>query len=732
MQAVLWIDGIAMVIAFVLVVGVAFLKPSRMQKYFLLITICLCLINSGIFLSAYTTSVEVAKIGLLLSYMGGAYIFSIYLLLFCRICGAELGTPLKLLHFLVNTASVLCYVFNDHFHLMYRKLHFYRDRGIMTRSVEFGIAHDIYVLVQVSYLVLAVIVVFWVYKKRRNTFEYVKVSLFGFFFSIFLCMIPYFAGFIPGVTFEMTGMGATLGALNLIWVVFRYRYYSISKDSKELILNNIDDVVLVAAGDYTLEYANEKTYQMFPELKGFVVRSPLEGVTETLDEVLALPDGEEININGIDYRCQIYELQNKKTFLGKVIWLRDITKYKEYVQSILQLKEEADCANQAKSNFLARMSHEIRTPINGIVGMNEMVLRESDNEKITEYAGEVKKAAGSLLSIINDILDFSKIESGKMNIVPVEYYISSMLHDMWVLFDIKAREKDLELHFEIEPSLPSKLFGDDVRLKQVVTNLLNNAIKYTESGMVTLRVELLRKTKETVAIRFSIIDTGIGIKPEDMMKLYNAFERIEEKRNRSIEGTGLGINIVLQLLDLMGSSLRVESNYGEGSTFSFIIEQGVRDYEPVGDFEESHKQIEKISADEVEFTAPGANVLVVDDSKVNLKIAKSLLEPYEMRVDVALSGPVALKMAGKKQYDVIFMDHMMPVMDGMEATAKLREMDNNKNVPIIALTANAIEGAQQMFLDAGMNDFVAKPFSIKDMDRVLRKWLPDGIVKELQ
>ncbi|MBP5200041.1 MAG: transporter substrate-binding domain-containing protein, partial [Schwartzia sp.] len=283
--------------------------------------------------------------------------------------------------------------------------------------------------------------------------------------------------------------------------------------------------------------------------------------------------------------------------------------------------QREQAANVAKSQFLSNMSHEIRTPINAIMGMDEMIRREAEAPQIREYAENIRTASASLLSIVNDILDFSKIEAGKMEIIPVEYEISSVLNDLVNMLKTRAEKKGLTLDVEAAPDLPTLLYGDEIRIKQVATNVLTNAVKYTEKGGVTLRVSFEKMDGENIRLRFSVKDTGIGIKPEDIAKLFNAFERIEEKRNRTIEGTGLGMNITKKLLELMGSRLEVESVYGEGSTFSFAVEQGVVDWTPIGDFEQAFRRaVARQGAYHERFTAPEAKVLVVDDTKMNITV----------------------------------------------------------------------------------------------------------------
>lgn len=388
-------------------------------------------------------------------------------------------------------------------------------------------------------------------------------------------------------------------------------------------------------------------------------------------------------------------------------------------------KQDALSADAAKGKFLAHMSHEIRTPINAVLGMNTMILRETTDMQIKEYALDIQSAGQSLLALINDILDFSKIESGKLEIINVEYDMSSMIHDISNMISSKVKDKNLEFRIEIDEQLPAKLFGDDVRVRQILVNLLNNAVKYTHTGSVTLRIDGIQNDGK-VLLNCSVEDTGIGIKEEDISKLFMEFERIEEKRNRNIEGTGLGINITMQLLNLMGSTLQVESEYGKGSRFFFTLEQKVVDSTPVGNLTERlSQQAADYSYMEV-FTAPDAQILVVDDNAMNLKVFINLLKATKVQIDVAGGGHECLEFVCKKRYDLIFLDHMMPDLDGVETLHQMKKLDNfmNQGTPVIALTANAITGAKEMYLEEGFDAFLSKPINPEKLEQLILLLLP--------
>ena len=387
--------------------------------------------------------------------------------------------------------------------------------------------------------------------------------------------------------------------------------------------------------------------------------------------------------------------------------------------------EAADEANKAKSDFLANMSHEIRTPINAILGMDEMIIRESIDEQIVEYAINIKQAGKSLLAQVNGILDYSKLEGGKMEIMSVEYDLASMINTVIPSVATRAKAKGLAFKVEVDNNLPMTLLGDDVRVGQILMNLLTNALKYTETGEIIFSMTETSRVDNSININVCVKDTGIGIRPEDLDNLYVSFKRLDEERNRNIEGTGLGIPIVIQLLKLMGSDLQVESEYGFGSSFSFEITQGIVNNEPVGDYKKRIKKSYKRRNKYTFPSMPDAKIMVVDDYEMNLVVAKNLMKIYDFRPDLASSGNAALAKAADKEYDIIFMDHMMPDMDGLQTLELMKERNllGNKTA-IIALTANAIAGAKEFYISKGFNDYLTKPIDAEALEDVLLKYVP--------
>jgi signal transduction histidine kinase/AmiR/NasT family two-component response regulator/HPt (histidine-containing phosphotransfer) domain-containing protein len=521
---------------------------------------------------------------------------------------------------------------------------------------------------------------------------------------------------------------------------------------------------------------------------------------------------------------------------GRFIDMSDITPIMESRLEAEESKARAEEANSAKSSFLARMSHEIRTPMNAITGMSELILREEASPPVHEYAAAVKQAGINLVAIINDILDFSKIESGKMEIIGAGYEFSSLINDVITIIRMRLREKPVYFAVNLDSAIPQKLYGDVVRIRQILLNLLSNAAKYTQKGHVLFTVDPAERGDKSLTLRFKISDTGVGIRREDLGRLFDNFSRLDFRANRDVEGTGLGLAISRSLCQAMGGDITVESEYGEGSTFTAYIPQEIRDNRPfagvadpagkkvlvyetrevygasivysvenlgipcrlvaeAGDFAEAlesdrfdfvftpsflfgeaWREIKKrgIGAALVllaeygeavteqqscfiampahtmsianilngvedlqgysednpgfRFTAPDARVLIVDDIKTNLDVAEGLLSPYAMQVDSCLSGREALRLAGKNTYDLVLMDHMMPGMDGIETVREIRSLPGEyfQKLPIVVLTANAIAGMRDMFLNSGFNDYISKPIDITKLDEVIAQWIPAG------
>ena len=503
-------------------------------------------------------------------------------------------------------------------------------------------------------------------------------------------------------------------------------------DMQTIMLNNLKNGILFFDDKQNCIYANDTLCKMIG------VKNDLDKVEKIVKEKSNADNihdqeyttwYEDIEINGElkNYKVECHNIYDERNiYVGCCINVSDNTQLKKYYEMEVNIAKNA---SKAKTDFLSRVSHDIRTPINSISGMNEMILRECKDKKIMEYAYQISESAEMLLNLVNNVLDFTKIESGKMTLVNREYDTRKMLEGIIDIISIQAGKKKIDFVYNISSDLPAKLYGDDVRISQIIMNLLSNAIKYTSEGSVTLTVKKVHDGEESAEIFVSVKDTGMGIKEEDLSKLFNAFERFEEVKNHSIQGSGLGLNIVSYFLQMMNSNLEVDSEYGKGSDFSFVITQTIVDETPIETFDSKVQNNENYEYQAL-FTAPDAKILVVDDNEINRFVFVSLLGATKVQVDEAESGIKCLEMTKKEKYHMIFMDHMMPEMDGIETFHKIKEDENNLcwDFPIVALTANAIEGARQMYLDEGFNAYLAKPFDPEEVEKLIWDSLPKELI----
>ncbi|MCQ2538391.1 MAG: ATP-binding protein [Lachnospiraceae bacterium] len=528
---------------------------------------------------------------------------------------------------------------------------------------------------------------------------------------------------------NFTPIVATAAILVIVIKLINGEFITVADQAREWTFENMDNLVVITDSEFGYIDCNKAALEFFPQLETTYKNAP---VPDIVKECL-MRDGEDFVIDDKIVHIAVRALKGKKDEVdGYCLLLQNVTEDRAIREQLEIEKKNADAANKAKSTFLSNMSHEIRTPMNAIVGMTEILMRGKHTEEEKEYLSSIKSSGQALVAIINDILDYSKAESGKMELVNMPYDIISMLKDLRLMLLTRSATKPIELLFDVDEELPRYVNGDSLRLRQVIINIVNNAIKFTNQGFVKLIVRLEGIKDNNARIYFCVKDTGQGIKEEDLQKLFKSFSQVDTKRNRNVEGTGLGLAISKQLVELMGGDLSVSSVYGEGSEFFFTINLKICT-------EEEKAEVLRISnIEEAEengtaeaFVAPEAKILIVDDNPMNLKVAKGLFAPMEMHIDTADSAAKAFEMLKEQQYDVIFMDHMMPVMDGVEATSVIRKNDDERtrNTVIIALTANVQTEAREEFEKAGVNDFTTKPINMIEVKEKLKKWLPAEKIK---
>ncbi len=528
---------------------------------------------------------------------------------------------------------------------------------------------------------------------------------------------------------DPTPLGILLSCIFMSIAVVKYGLFDPVKNAKNYIIDNLKEAVIVTDADHRFLFLNSMADKIITSI------NKEQGYC-TDDKIYAFIQGSQDFFDWKDRHYQVEEtvLKDNELIQGYMMTIVDVTKIIEQNHLMKRLVLQTEDANRAKTNFVSNMSHEIRTPMNSIVGITEILLRSRHSPKEQEYLLNIQSSGRVLLTIINDVLDCSKMEAGKMQLFDEPYDTCSLFHDLRISMENRIGHSGLELIYDIDQDIPCKLKGDMGRIRQVIINLVNNAIKYTEKGSVRFSVRVRQKNTDKVMLYYEVADTGIGIREEDQKILFDAFQRVEMDRNRYVEGTGLGLTISQNLVNMMGGVIEVESEYGKGSRFFFTIEQTIIDPTPVSAVN-YNGQKDNVTEKEAEclFIAPEAHILLVDDNELNLVVAKELLKPLRMQIDTAENGLQAVKMVRGSQYDLVLMDHMMPVMDGIEAAKAIRALPEDKyqNLPIIALTANAMVDARKEFLNAGMNGFVAKPIDFTRICNQLKLWLPKDLVRDV-
>ncbi|MCR5686887.1 MAG: response regulator [Lachnospiraceae bacterium] len=659
-----------------------------------------------------------------LGYLGRVWIGLALFLLVMELC--QIHIPIVLKSVLVATHGFIYYLIiniEDN-RLYYKYMEFVMDGDFPRLLHSGGIFYYVQTGLMLAYALIGISAVVITFIREKYLVAKKRYLMMSFaMFSIAISYIMYIFKLIPlAYTFDLTIFGFAIGTFFMLIAIFRYRMLDAETLARNYVVDELSEGIIVVDPEGKIAYCNKPAQRLFPELsQGSLAGKEAYNIIERIR--FALYCDEPIRMNDRIFTPRVNSLMQNGTNVGTIFVLVDDSEHYRYMDELREQKEIADEANKAKSQFLANMSHEIRTPINAILGMDEMILRDCNEKEIKEYADDIQTSGRTLLTLINDILDFTKVEEGKMEIVPVQYEPGPLTNDIVNMISGRISQKGLVLNVSFDKNIPRLLKGDEIRIKQCVMNLLTNAVKYTEKGSITLTVGFSEADGGRIMLKFSVADTGIGIKPEDMDELFSPFMRAEENKNRSIEGTGLGLSITKRLLELMGSDIHIKSEYGIGSEFSFAVEQEVLNAEPVGDYSRKGEGGRKRTYKEL-FHAPDARILVVDDIKMNLTVITKLLMRTEIKIDTALSGPEAIKMSEDNEYDIIFIDHLMPDMDGIETLKRMKEKEKGKSPVYVALTANAISGAREMYLDAGFTDYISKPVEGERLEKLIKGYLP--------
>ncbi|MCR5650244.1 MAG: response regulator [Lachnospiraceae bacterium] len=687
--------------------------------------------NIGYLFELLSSTEEAYMTALKISYFGRIWTIYALFMFVAEFVRAKLPRYMKYVLSAINTVTYLIVITTEKTGLYYAYTTYTHNGSFPIFYHVDGIWHMLWSGMIMFYTVFGMTILILAYVREKRSIA--KTRIFMVILAIatqtFFVFIETFK-LIPFIeqVYDVTMLSFPIAAVFMFIAIFRYDLLDTEDLAKEYVVNELSEGIIAVDLENDVRFYNKSALSIFPAL----TVNP-ESVIRRIRR--RIKNNKPLKVNGRIYSAEENTLMQNGNPSGTLFSLADDTEHFRYMSELEEQKTLADAANKAKSAFLANMSHEIRTPINAVLGMDEMILRESREKDIISYASDIRSAGRTLLSLINDILDFSKIEEGKMEIIPTQYELSSLIGDLVNMIKDRAEKKGLHFEADVESTIPHVLYGDEIRIKQVALNLLTNAVKYTETGTVKLEVSHVKHENEEIDLCISVSDTGIGMKPEDMTRLFSPFSRIEEKRNRTIEGTGLGMSIVEQLLALMDSKLDVQSRYGTGSTFSFAVRQKVIKDSPIGDFNARYEKAVHAPGQYRElFHAPDARVLVVDDNEVNLTVITNLLKGTQIKVDTVLSGREAIVQCTKNDYDVCFIDHMMPEMDGIETLHELQKQDAGRGIsPVyVALTANAVSGARERYLNAGFTDYVSKPVDGARLEELLRSYLPSEKIKEVK
>ncbi len=699
---------------------------GALHSYLFLACISMLVNSTGYLFELTSKTEDVYFTALRIAYLGKVWIaFSLFLFVI-ELVRIRLPQTLRTGLAAFNVITYIIVATTRITHLYYKNTQFYIKCRFPVFIHENGVWHHIWDFMMVIYILagLSVLVIRWCKEKERAARESLFIVTCAILFEGVSTLAQIFKWIPVSEVYDVTMIGFYFGSALMFIAIFKFKLLDVETLTREYVIDELSEGIIAVNERGIVTFRNVPAMSLFPDL----IIDPT-GVVSTLKE--AAETGEPLRIGDRIFSPETNKLYRNGVEIGTIYVVTDDTEHFRYMEELEKQKEIADSANAAKSRFLASMSHEIRTPINAVLGMDEIILRETTENSIRSYASDIMSAGRTLLSLINDILDLSKVEEGKMEIIPVQYEVSSLINDLCNMIRERAVRKGLKFELEADEDIPHLLNGDEVRIRQCVLNILTNAVKYTEEGSVKLRVSFEKKDNENIMLVFTVEDTGIGMKEEELEILFSPYKRFEDERNHAIEGTGLGMSITKQLLDLMGSELVVESEYGKGSRLSFSVEQEVISWTGIGGLTQRITQTKQnIPAYRELFQAPDARILVVDDTEMNLTVMQSLLKKTKIRIDTALSGKDALTLSEGNKYDVIFIDHMMPGMDGIETLSHLRESGKNQETPAIALTANAVSGARKIYLDAGFTDYISKPVEGDKLEKLLYVLLPDEKIQK--
>ena len=676
--------------------------------------------NLAYYFMARVETVEAALVANKVTYFSGCALSLFLMMLVCDACKIELTKHTRMAMYGLNSAVMLLSMtvgYNDWF---YKKCELRRINGVSILVKEYGPAHNLFLVMMYGYLLTGIVLLLVSLLRRKNLiYKNVIMMLFVYFCTVFC----YTAGRKLLYPVDPICISYSIDTVILLFVTYNTGLYNLDEALLSSIEKQEHQGYVLFDKHYAYAGSNDVALKLIPELQGQRLTKTLntsdsmvlERIVKLLEQYNGTDDTDYVSEDGRDLELTVQYLYKSEKVHGFILRVTDDSKQQGYIRQL-------DLISTNKSNFLSNVSHEIRTPINSVLGMNEMILRECEDPRIKEYALNIASAGQTLLQLINDVLDLSKIESGKLEVIPDEYMLADVIYDLENMIRPLIKTDKVTFRIELGENLPDKLFGDAIRVKQMVTNILTNACKYTEEGTICFRVDGIRNG-DLCEMRFAVTDTGRGIKESDMGNLFDAFERVDQLKNSGIEGTGLGLAITKKFALMMDGDITVESTYGKGSTFTIIVPQKVIGDGIMHDYHTGRRNVERVEYTET-FHASQAKILAVDDVKMNLTVIKLLLKETKMQITCCSSGQECIEAVQKEHYDLILLDHMMPDMDGIETLKRIREAHYCDDTPVIALTANADVRAKETYLECGFADYMSKPIEPMVLERMIAEYLP--------
>lgn len=715
----------------VILIGFVIILVTLTRKYFHGVTSYTLFITGtmiqsfGYLIELTGNSVDRIIVGKQVQHFGFAFI-NIFLIIFLQIYYKRIINRKLTIALIVYNIILLTIVSTLNYHkLYYVSFQFVQDGLYPHLEIQKGLFYYVFFLENLSmnvYVLWTIIQHFLSLNKQKRKLE---ISF------LLACFIPCIANILSrtGIFHEYNPLNASFSVAGVFILIsiYRHRLFDIIHTARDNIIESMDEALIVVDNDYQILDHNPAADRLFPELIHANRNSYIYDISETIYDILLQKTPPEFENNGQYYRSQIKKIYHQLTVVGYIACITNITQSRIHMENLIQLREQAEYANKSKGIFLANMSHEIRTPLNAILGSTDILLSQRISYQERSNLLSIKTAGTALLKMINDILDFSKIDSDKLTLNIAEYKLTTVIQDVIGIISVKLIHKPVILQVEVQQDLPKYLLGDEMRLRQVLINILNNAVKFTEKGSIHLSCNSLydmEKSSDEITLVIRVADTGRGISKENQKRIFDSFERITEPSESPTEGNGLGLAICQKILSALGGSISVESELDLGSTFTICIPQHIS-----SETHEIETSVETNTTYEKNPSNEQYSVLVVDDNSVNLHVASGLLEIYGLKVDLATSGKKALQLLEANTYHIVFLDYMMPEMNGIETLNAIRELSPSycKTVPVIALTANALSGAEQMFLSSGFNDYLSKPMEMERLNIILNKWLSTDI-----